>query len=53
VDAERYPRFAEIAPRAAELTWTAILNQSIDLLLGGLEDRVRCFGRDASAHHSR
>ena len=53
VDADRYPRFAEIAPHAARLRWRQILVVQLDLLLGGLGERLRCFGRDARAHDSR
>jgi AcrR family transcriptional regulator len=43
VDASVYPRFAEIAPRAAELTWPVMLDVSLDILIDGLEARLdRC-----------
>lgn len=37
VDRETTPRYAEVAPQAATLTWDEILESSIDLLLSGLE----------------
>jgi len=40
IDPERYPRFAEIAPQAATLTWREIIDSGLDLLLAGLEIRV-------------
>jgi AcrR family transcriptional regulator len=38
--AERFPRFREIAPHAATLSWEEILDSGIDLLLQGLEQRL-------------
>jgi AcrR family transcriptional regulator len=49
VDASRYPRYAEIAPHAATLRWPVVLDVALDLLLRGLEERVRCFGHDPPA----
>jgi len=40
-DEERFPRFAEVAPAAATLTWREILDTGVDLLLRGLEARLR------------
>jgi len=42
VDASVYPRFAEIAPRAAELTWPVMFAAALDILVGGLEARLEC-----------
>lgn len=44
VDPDRYPRFAEVAPQAATLTWREIIDSGLDLLLAGLEIRVRATG---------
>jgi len=41
VDPKRYPRVKEMAPRAATLTWQEILDSGVDLLLRGLEQRLR------------
>jgi TetR/AcrR family transcriptional regulator, tetracycline repressor protein len=41
VDPRNFPRFAEVAPQAATLTWREILDSSLDLLVAGLEERVR------------
>src|SRR5262249_49322290 len=41
LDAERFPRFAETAPHAAELSWDQILDSGLELLLAGLEQRLR------------
>jgi predicted RNA-binding protein associated with RNAse of E/G family len=41
IDAERYPRFAEVAPQAATLTWREIIESGLDLLLAGLATRVK------------
>jgi TetR/AcrR family transcriptional regulator, tetracycline repressor protein len=41
VDPRNFPRFAEVAPQAATLTWREILDSSLDLLVTGLEERVR------------
>ena len=40
ISPERYPRFAEVAPQAATLTWREIIDSGLDLLLAGLEARV-------------
>jgi AcrR family transcriptional regulator len=40
-DPEAYPRVAEAAPRAATLRWQEILDSGVDLLLDGLERRLR------------
>lgn len=37
---EHFPRFHEIAPHAATLSWEEILDSGIDLLLQGLEQRL-------------
>jgi TetR/AcrR family tetracycline transcriptional repressor len=37
----RYPRSAEVAAQAARLTWREILDSGVELLLGGLEARLR------------
>jgi AcrR family transcriptional regulator len=37
---DAYPRFGEIAPHAATLTWQEILDSGLDLLLHGLERRL-------------
>jgi AcrR family transcriptional regulator len=37
---DAYPRFGEIAPHAARLTWQEILDSGLDLLLHGLERRL-------------
>ena len=41
VDEQRYPRFAEVAPQAATLTWREIIESGVDLLLSGLEATPR------------
>ena len=40
IPADRYPRVAEVAPRAATLTWREIIDTGLELLLAGLEARV-------------
>jgi AcrR family transcriptional regulator len=40
VDPATYPRFREVAPHAATLTWEEILDSGLDLLLRGLEQRL-------------
>jgi AcrR family transcriptional regulator len=40
VDPATYPRFREVAPHAATLTWEEILDSGLDLLLRGLERRL-------------
>jgi Tetracyclin repressor-like, C-terminal domain len=40
-DPGRFPHFAEVAPQAATLTWREIIDSSLDLLVAGLERRVR------------
>jgi TetR/AcrR family transcriptional regulator, tetracycline repressor protein len=40
-DSESFPRFKEIAPHAATLDWKQILDSGLDLLLRGLERRLR------------
>jgi AcrR family transcriptional regulator len=40
VPGDRYPRFAEVAPQAATLTWREIIDSGLELLLAGLEARV-------------
>ena len=40
LDPAAYPRFHEIAPHAAELTWEEVLESGLDLLLRGLELRL-------------
>lgn len=40
VDPTRYPRIAEVSPHSAALTWTAVLDSGLDLLLRGLERRL-------------
>jgi hypothetical protein len=40
-DPGRFPRFAEVAPAAATLTWREILDTGLDLLVRGLEARLR------------
>jgi AcrR family transcriptional regulator len=37
---DTYPRFGEIAPHAATLTWQEVLDSGLDLLLHGLERRL-------------
>jgi hypothetical protein len=37
---DRFPRFKEIAPHAAQLNWRKILDSGLDLLLSGLERRL-------------
>jgi len=39
-DPERYPRYAEVAPHAARLTWKQILDSGLTLLLDGLRARL-------------
>jgi AcrR family transcriptional regulator len=39
-EAERFPRFNEVAPHAARLSWRQILDSGLDLLLNGLERRL-------------
>jgi AcrR family transcriptional regulator len=39
-DGERFPRFSEVAPHAATLSWSEILDSGLDLLLRGLERRL-------------
>ncbi|HTS73522.1 MAG TPA: TetR family transcriptional regulator [Gaiellaceae bacterium] len=39
-DPERFPRFREIAPHAATLSWNEILDSGLDLVLGGLQQRL-------------
>src|SRR5262245_2425765 len=34
VDASAYPRFAEVAPQAAELTWPTIFSAALDMQIG-------------------
>jgi len=41
IDPERYPRFNEVAPQAATLTWSEIIDSGLDLLLTGLQSRLR------------
>jgi AcrR family transcriptional regulator len=45
VDPRRYPRVAEVGPRAATLTWAEILDSAVDLLLRGLEARLNTMRR--------
>jgi AcrR family transcriptional regulator len=40
VDASVYPRFAEVAPRAAELTWPVMFDVALDVLVQGVEARL-------------
>jgi AcrR family transcriptional regulator len=40
LDPNIYPRFREIAPHAAALSWQEILDSGLDLLLSGLEARL-------------
>jgi len=40
LDPAAFPRFREVAPHAAELTWEEILDSGLDLLLQGLEQRL-------------
>jgi AcrR family transcriptional regulator len=40
LDAETFPRFLEVAPHAATLSWEEILDSGLDLLLRGLEQRL-------------
>ena len=40
LDQAAFPRFREVAPHAAELTWEEILDSGLDLLLRGLEQRL-------------
>jgi AcrR family transcriptional regulator len=40
-DRRRFPRFAEIAPHAARLRWSELLDSGLALLLDGLEARLR------------
>ena len=47
-DPGSFPRFAEAAPQAATLTWRDILDSSLDLLVAGLEQRVRSTPRPDS-----
>ena len=47
-DPERYPRFAEVAPQAATLTWREIIETGLDLLLAGLEARAATTRRRGS-----
>jgi AcrR family transcriptional regulator len=41
VDPQRFPRFAEVAPQSATLTWREIIDSGLDLLLAGLEARLQ------------
>ena len=41
LDPSVFPRFSEVAPHAAELTWEEILDSGLDLLPRGLEERLR------------
>ena len=40
LDAQTFPRFLEVAPHAATLSWEEILESGLDLLLRGLEQRL-------------
>ena len=40
LDPKTFPRFREIAPHAARLSWQEILDSGLDLLLRGLEARL-------------
>jgi AcrR family transcriptional regulator len=43
-DPARYPRYAEVAPQAATLTWAETLESALDLLIAGLEQRLTAAG---------
>jgi AcrR family transcriptional regulator len=47
VDPTHYPRFAEIAPHAARLSWDEILESGLSLLLDGLQARLVAAGGTA------
>jgi AcrR family transcriptional regulator len=40
-DAEQFPRYAEIGPRAAEVSWEQVYGLGVELLIGGLEAKLR------------
>jgi AcrR family transcriptional regulator len=40
LDPQTFPRFLEVAPHAATLSWQEILESGLDLLLRGLEQRL-------------
>jgi AcrR family transcriptional regulator len=40
IEIARYPRFAEVAPHAATLTWREIIESGLDVLLAGLEAQL-------------
>ena len=40
IDSERCPRYAEVAPHAARLTWNQVLDSGLSLLLAGLHARL-------------
>ena len=48
IEPERFPRFAEVAPQAATLSWYEIIESGLDLLLAGLEARVATTRRRGS-----
>jgi AcrR family transcriptional regulator len=41
VDPEQFPRYAEIGPRVAEVSWEQVYGLGVDLLISGLEARLR------------
>jgi AcrR family transcriptional regulator len=41
VDPEQFPRFVEIGPRVGEVSWEQVYGLGVDLLISGLEARLR------------
>jgi AcrR family transcriptional regulator len=41
VDPAEFPLYAEVGPRAAEVTWEQVYGLGVELLIGGLEARLR------------
>jgi AcrR family transcriptional regulator len=41
IDPAEFPRYAEIGPRAAEVTWEQVYGLGVELLIAGLEARLR------------
>lgn len=41
VDPEQFPRYAEIGPRAAEVSWDEVYGLGVELLIRGLETKLR------------
>jgi AcrR family transcriptional regulator len=40
-DAEQFPRYVEIGPRAAEVSWEQVYGLGVELLIAGLEAKLR------------